>query len=120
MSDYYGETQSLLRSRLELWPREGKTDDLVQHFKDRGVIEKAVEMGLCVHGALLTPRSPESPVVVEALWRREDDYLRWQEYSRADGMGRMADLLDPNREPARHLSEISHISRFAATAVVES
>lgn len=118
MSDYYEETQNLLRSRLELWPLEGKTDELVQHYKDRGIIEKAVEIGLCVHGVLMTPRYPDSPVVVEALWRHEDDYRKWREYTKANNVAQLTHLLDPEREPIRHLCEIDHISRLSSTETV--
>lgn len=110
MSNPYLGTERLLRSRLELWPAKGKTAELVHYFKRNRIIERAMGMRLCIHGVMLTPIYDNSPVVIEALWRHEEDYSEWQEYATRNHVARIAHLLDGDKQSKRHLCEVAHIA----------
>lgn len=88
----------MIRSVLTLRPRGGNGAELVDFYRRRRVLERAVEQDGCIGAELQLPTSGAGDVLVTALWRDADAYRGWLENpdraANADELGRLVEGFD--------------------------
>lgn len=67
----------MIRSVLELTPRDGNYAALVDFYLERRILEGAITTGGCLHGELHVPRDAHGPAVVSCLWPDAQSYDAW-------------------------------------------
>ena len=67
----------MIKSVLYLQPRGGDHQALVDFFKTRGILERALRQDGCLASDLQIPVGFSGPVIVTALWRDVDAYDGW-------------------------------------------
>jgi len=67
----------MYRTLLEVWPRDGNYDAVVDYYRSEKILEGAIASGLAVSGELLVPVDRTGPIVVTSTWRTTEDYATW-------------------------------------------
>jgi quinol monooxygenase YgiN len=67
----------LVRSVLYVRPRSGKTDAVVEYYKEKRVLEAALEQQGCLGAEIQVPEDAEEPLLVTALWESGQAYQGW-------------------------------------------
>lgn len=85
----------MIRSVLYLRPRGGQAEKVVEFYRRRGVLERAVQQDGCLGAELQLPISGNGELLVTALWRDADAYRGWLENpDRAQGAPELDQLLE--------------------------
>ena len=67
----------MVRSVLYVRPRSGKADAVVEYYKQKRVLETALEQQGCLAADILVPPDAEEPLLVTALWESGQAYQGW-------------------------------------------
>ena len=67
----------MVRSVFYVRPRSGKTDAVVEYYKEKRVLEAALEQQGCLGAEMQVPEDAEEPLLVTALWESGQAYQGW-------------------------------------------
>ena len=85
----------MIKSVLYLQPRNGDLAAIVEFYRTRGVLERAVLQDGCLGSDLQVPVGNVGPVMVTALWRDAAAYDGWvSSPDRAGNAGALSELVE--------------------------
>ena len=67
----------MIRSVLDLEPKDGDYDAVVEFFRREDVLGSALSQRGCLGGKLHVPTNGSGPILVTALWESADAYQGW-------------------------------------------
>lgn len=70
-------TTGLIRSVLQLLPKNGDYGSVIEFFRKERVLEQSRDSGGLVEATINIPVSRSGPMLVIAVWRTASDYERW-------------------------------------------
>ncbi len=73
----YVPTTGLIRSVLQLLPKNGDYDSVIEFFREQRVLEQARDSGGLVEATINIPVSRSGPMLIIAVWQTSADYDRW-------------------------------------------
>ena len=100
----------MVRSVLYVRPRSGKADAVVEFYKQKRVLETALEQQGCLSAEIQVPLSANEPLLVTALWESGQAYQGWIDNPvRRSFAGDLAELVDEDLANLRGgLYEVAH------------
>ena len=100
----------MVRSVLYVRPRSGKTDAVVEYYKEKRVLETALEQQGCLAAEIQIPLDAEEPLLVTALWESGEAYQGWIDNPvRRTFAGDLGELVDEDLANLRGgLYEVAH------------
>ena len=88
-------TAGLIRSVLQLLPKNRDYDSVIEFFREERVLEQSRDSGGLVEATINIPVSRSGPILVIAVWRTASDYDRWlSNPARAGFTPRLAALIE--------------------------
>ena len=96
-----GDKVALIRSVLYLKPKHGRHDAIVDYYRRRGVLDRALQQDGCLGAELQIPIVRPGPALVTALWRDENAYEDWvADPSRAADAHELGNVLNGGLQPS--------------------
>ncbi len=70
-------TTGLIRSVLQLHPKNHDYESVIEFFREEHVLEQSRDSGGLVEATVNIPMSRSGPMLVIAVWQTPADYDRW-------------------------------------------
>jgi hypothetical protein len=83
----------MIRSILELYPRNGDYRAVVDYYHHEEILERAMTEGGCLSGELQVPTDGQGPLMVSCTWADAVAYQAWVD-GRGDGTPDLVALLE--------------------------